>query len=79
MGELSKTMRQALDTVSALPAGQQDLLAADLIESARLLAQPPTRLSREERAELEAELTGARRGAFASDTDVAAMYARHGV
>jgi hypothetical protein len=34
------------------------------------------RLSPEERAELEAELAAARRGEFASDAEVAAVYAK---
>ena len=37
------------------------------------------RLSPEERAELEAELAAARRGEFASDQEVAAMYAKYGL
>lgn len=45
----------------------------------RLPAQPPAMLTTEERAELEAGLVAARRGEFAADADVAAMYARHGL
>jgi hypothetical protein len=36
-------------------------------------------LTPEERAELEAELAAARRGELASDADVAAMFAKHGL
>ena len=79
MGDLSKHMQRALDAVRALSPEHQDLLAAELMEHARLLAQPPTKLSAEERAELEAGLAAARRGEFASDADVTAMYARHGL
>jgi hypothetical protein len=45
----------------------------------RLLAPPPARLSSDERAELEAALAAARRGEFASDAEVDAMYGRHGL
>ncbi len=79
MGEFSKNMQRALDAVRALSSEHQDLLAAELMEHARLLAQPPTRLSPEERAELEAALAAARRGEFAGDAEVNAMYAKHGL
>lgn len=45
----------------------------------RTLASPPASLSHEERAELEAALAAAKRGEFASDPDVKAMYAKHGL
>lgn len=79
MGSFSKQMQQALDAVSAMSPEQQDLLAAELMERARLLALPPTRLSEEERAELEAALAAARRGEFASEADVSATYAKYGL
>jgi len=72
-------MQQALEAVSNVTAEQQDLLATELMERLRLLEEPPTRLSLEERAELEAALAAARRGEFASDAEVEAMYARHGL
>ena len=79
MAEFSKNMWRALDAVRALSPKHQDLLAAELMEHARLLAQPPASLSAEERAELEAGLAAARRGEFASEADVNAMYLRHGL
>lgn len=78
MGSLSKRMQQALEAVSNVSIERQDLLAAELMERLRLLEQPPTRLSAEDRAELEAALAAARRGEFASDAEVEAMYAKHG-
>lgn len=79
MGSLSKRMQQALEAVSNVSIERQDLLAAELMERLRLLEQPPTRLSAEDRAELEAALAAARRGEFASDAEVEAMYAKHGL
>ena len=79
MGEFSRRMQRALEAVRAMSPEHQDLLATELMEHARLLAQPPTKLTAEERAELEAALAAARRGEFASDADVNAMYARHGL
>jgi predicted transcriptional regulator len=45
----------------------------------RVRAQPAEKLSVEERAELETGLAAARRGAFASEADVNAMYLGHGL
>ena len=44
---------------------------------ARMLAETPTRLSPEERAELEVAIAKARRREFAGEAEVAAMYAKH--
>ncbi len=79
MDEFSKDMQRALNAVRALSPEQQDLLAVELMEHARLLTLPPTRLSPEERAELEEALASARGGEFAGDAEVNAMYARHGL
>ena len=48
MGEFSKLMKQALDAVSAMSPEHQDLLAVELMDRARVLASPPTNLSRED-------------------------------
>jgi hypothetical protein len=79
MNHLSKRLEQALDTVRTLSSDQQDLIAVEIIERARALGQPPTKLTPQERAELEAELAAARRGELASDAEVAAMFAKHGL
>ncbi len=79
MNHISKRLEQAIDTVRTLAADQQDLLAVEMLERARSLSLPATQLSPEERAELEAELAAARRGEFASDKEVAAMYAKYGL
>lgn len=79
MGKFSERMKRALDAVRLMSPEHQDVLAAELMKHARLLAQPAAKLSVEERAELEAGLAAARRGEFASDAEVNAMYARHGL
>jgi hypothetical protein len=79
VGSLSKRMQQALEAVSNVSAEREDLLAAELMKRLRLLEQPPTRLSPEERAELEVALAAAQRGEFASDAEVEAMFAKHGL
>ena len=79
MNHISKRLEQALDAVRTLPPDQQDLLAVEMIERAHGLTQPPTKLSAEDRAELEAELAAARRGELATDDEVAAMLKKHGL
>jgi hypothetical protein len=79
VNKISKRLEQAVESVSGMPPDQQDLLAVELLERARALREPPTKLSPQERAELEAELAAARRGELASDADVAVMYAKHGL
>lgn len=79
MSPISKRLKHALDTVRTMPLDQQDLLAAELLERAQLLIQPPSKLSAEERAELEGELAAAQRGELATDVEVAAMFRKHGL
>jgi S-adenosylhomocysteine hydrolase len=79
MSHFTRTMQQALDTVRTMRPEQQDLIAVEILERVRMLTQPATKLTAEERAELEAELAAARRGELASDAEVAAMFAKHGV
>jgi hypothetical protein len=79
MKHVSKRLEQALDTVRAMPVDQQDLLAIEMLERAELLTRPPTKLTVQERAELEAELDAARRGELATDAEVTAMFRKHGL
>lgn len=79
MNQITKRLKEAIETAQALSPDQQDLLAVELMERASTLSGAPTRLSLEERAELEAELAAARRGELASEAEVAAMFAKHGL
>lgn len=78
MSHMSKRLEKALEAVKAWPADRQDA-AAELLEQMDRLAAKPQTLTDEERADLEEALAEARRGDFASDADVAAMFARHGL
>jgi hypothetical protein len=78
MTELSKRLAKALEAAKAWPLDRQEA-AADVLERMDQLATGPYKLSPEERADLEAALDEARRGEFASDAEVAAMFARHGL
>jgi hypothetical protein len=79
MTQLSKPLEAALAAAAALAPDQQDLIALEITQRVRALTAEPIKLTREERAELEAELAAARRGELASDADVAAMFAKHGL
>ncbi len=78
MSHMSKRLEKVLEAVKAWPADRQDA-AAELLEQMDRLAAKPQTLTDEERADLEEALAEARRGDFASDADVAAMFARHGL
>ena len=78
MNQITKRLEQAIDAARAMTSDQQDLLAVEMLERAWSLSSPAVKLTVSERAELEAELAAARRGEFATDGEVAAMYARHG-
>jgi hypothetical protein len=77
MNAITKRLRKALEAVQAWPVERQDA-AAEVLERMNSLATTPYKLSAEERADLEEALAEARRGEFASDADVRAMFARHG-
>jgi hypothetical protein len=75
---ISKRLATVLEAVKAWPPERQDA-AAEVLEQMNRLATAPYRLSDEERADLEEAVAEARRGEFASDAEVAAMFARHGL
>lgn len=79
MNQLTKRMQEAVRNMSDMRAEHQDLIADEMLERARELALSPLSLSSDERAELEAELAAAKRGEFADDHEVAAMYRKHGL
>jgi hypothetical protein len=78
MSSISKRLEKALEAVRMWPADRQDA-AAEVLEHMNRLAAAPYELSPDERADLEEALAEARRGEFASDAEVAAMLARHGL
>ncbi len=75
---ISKRLETVLEAVKAWPLERQDA-AAEVLEHMNRLASAAYKLSDEERADLEEALAEARRGEFASDAEVAAMFARHGL
>jgi hypothetical protein len=78
MNSISKRLEKALEAVRSWPPDRQDA-AAEVLEHMDRLTTAPYELSPEDRADLEEALAEARRGEFASDAEVAAMFARHGL
>jgi hypothetical protein len=75
---MTRLLEQALATVSALPDDVQDELAHMLLQCVGVEA-PPSKLTPEEDADLDASLAEEERGEFATDEEVRAMWAKHGL
>jgi len=75
---MTKLLEQAVETVSALPDDVQDDLARILLQLAGV-EQPPYELTPDEAADLDASLAEAERGEFATDEEVRAVWAKHGL
>ncbi len=75
---MTRLFEQAVETVSALPDDTQDELARILLQLAGV-EQPPYELTAEEAADMDAPLAEAERGEFATDEEVRAMWAKHGL
>ncbi|HJZ22136.1 MAG TPA: hypothetical protein VJ226_14330 [Bradyrhizobium sp.] len=75
---MTKLLEQAVETVSALPDDVQDDLARILLQLAGV-EQPPYELRPDEAADLDRSLAEAGRGEFATDEEVRAVWAKHGL
>ena len=75
---MTRLIEQAVEAVSALPDDAQDDLARILLQLAGI-DQPAYELTLEEAADIDASLTEAERGEFASDEEVRAVWAKHGL
>jgi predicted transcriptional regulator len=75
---MTRLLEQAIETVSALPDATQDELARILLQLAGV-DQPPCELTPEEAADINASLAEAERGEFATDQEIRAMWAKHGL
>jgi predicted transcriptional regulator len=75
---MTRLLKQAVEAVSTLPADRQDELARVLLQLAGV-EQPPYALTPEEEADINASLAEAERGEFATDEEVRAMWAKHGL
>jgi hypothetical protein len=75
---MTKLLEQAVETVSALPDDVQDDLARILLQLAGV-EQPPYELTPDEAADLDRSLAEAGRGESATDEEVRAVWAKHGL
>lgn len=77
MNQLSKRLQKALEAAKGWSLDRQEA-AADMLEQMNRLESAPYELTDEERADIEEALEDVRRGDFASDAEVAALFARYG-
>ena len=75
---MTRLFEQAVATVSALPDEQQDDIARILLQLAGV-EQSSDLLTVEEEADLDASIAEAERGEFASDDEIRAIWAKHGL
>jgi hypothetical protein len=75
---MTKLLEQAVEAVRRLPAETQDELAHILLQLAGE-DQPVVQLSADEEASFDESLAQADRGEFATDVQVRAMWAKHGL
>jgi hypothetical protein len=74
---MTRLLEQAIETISVLPDEMQDELARILLQFAGV-DQPPIQLTPEEDADLAEADAEILRGEFATDEDMAAIWAKHG-
>jgi len=75
---MTKLLEQAVDTVRGLPPEMQDDLARLLLQLAGV-DQPVVQLSPEEDASFDESFAQGERGEFATDEQVRAIWAKHGL
>ncbi|WP_044562112.1 hypothetical protein [Azospirillum sp. B4] len=75
---MTRLLEQAVEAVRVLPDAVQDELAHVLLQLAGL-EQAAVELTDEEMAGLEESLAQAERGEFASDDEIQAIWAKHGL
>ena len=71
---MTKLLDDALTVVRNLPPDDQDKIAHAMLDD-----EPPVALSAEERAAIAASKSASERGEFASDEQVRATWAKHGL
>jgi hypothetical protein len=76
---MTKLLDDALAAVRTLSPDEQDNIARALLRLTGTDDEPPVVLSTEERAAIAASKSAAARGEFASDEQVRAAWAKHGL
>lgn len=76
---MTKLLDDALAAVRNLPPVEQDKIARAMLRLTGTDDEPPVALSPDERAAIAASKAAAARGEFASDEQVRAAWAKHGL
>lgn len=76
---MTKLLDDAIDAVRNLSSDEQDSIARALLRLTGMDDEPPVALSAEERAAIAVSKSAAARGEFASDEQVRATWAKHGL
>lgn len=75
---MTKLLEQAIEAARRLPPDEQDEIARAIIQLSGA-AIAPVPLTPDERAAIETSKAAAGRGEFASDDEVRAVWAKHGL
>jgi hypothetical protein len=76
---MTKLLDEAVEAVRGLPSDDQDDIARAMMRLAGLDDHAPVALSREEREAIARSKVAADRGEFATDEQVRAVWAKHGL
>ena len=76
---MTKLLEQALEVARNLPSGVQDDIARVVLQLAGADDAPPVTLTSDERAAIATSKEAAARGEFATDAQVRAIWAKHGL
>jgi hypothetical protein len=76
---MTKLLDRALAAVRALPLGAQDDIAHVVLRLAGADDEPPVSLTPDEQAAVAVSKAAAARGEFATDEQVRAVWAKHGL
>ncbi len=76
---MTKLLDDALEAARNLPPDDQDSIARVVLRLTGVDDEPPVALSTDERAAISASKAAAARGEFATDEQVRAAWAKHGL
>jgi len=76
---MTKLLEDALAALRTLPADEQNSIAHAVLRLTGQDDEPPAALTSQERAAIAASRAAAARGEFASDEEVRAAWAKHGL
>jgi hypothetical protein len=79
MGAMTKLLEQALEAARSLPPDAQDHIAHVVLRLAGADDETPLPLTLEEQAAITVSKAAAARGEFATDEQVRAVWAEHGL